>query len=194
MNKSDKAVLGAAQALVSKEEIKRLILEAQCAWRMQCQVGLCDEEFDAWRHAALYDAVRKTSFRAVGQAEFGKALGYFEKLAGREPNTRWGHTNHAIAQRESGPEGDRRRAEYKLRETAEQVAGAFGDEPEQALAYACVLLKTIHHTDLPRATAKQIWQVAFTLRNRAAARLRKQTSAAAAAAAAESTIEIGVGE
>lgn len=173
MNKSELAVKGAAAAQVSKEQVRSLILEAQAAWRRQSELGLCEEDFDAWRHGALYDAVRKTSFRAVGQSDFGKALNHFERLAGKTPSTFWGRANHAIAARETGPEGDRRRAEHKLLEACDQVKAAFADDAEQALAYACVLLKTIHRTDLPAATAKQIWQVMFTLRNRAAARIKK---------------------
>jgi hypothetical protein len=181
MNKSDKAVLGAAASPVTGVEVKRLILEAQSAWRTQSALGLCDEPFEAWRHGALYDAVRKTSFRAVGQKEFGLALAHFERLAGKEPDTRWGHANHAIAQRESGPEGDRRRAEYMLRKECETVKDAFRGDPGQALAYALTLLRQIHKTDLPRATAKQIWQVKFTLSNRAKAHAKKAEAAAIAA-------------
>ena len=173
MDKSELAVRGAAASPVTGEEVKRLILEAQAAWRRQSELGLCDEPFEAWRHGALWDAVRKTSFRAVGQHEFGIALGHFEKLAGREVQTRWGHTNHAIAQREGTQEGDRRRAEYKLRQQCEACKEAFNNDPEQALAYACVLLRTIHKTTLDKATAKQVWQVMFTLRSRSAKRLAK---------------------
>ena len=173
MNASEKAVLGAAQALVSKEEIKRLILEAQAAYRRQSDLGLCDEPFEAWRHGALWDAVRKTSFRAVGQHEFGIALAYFERLAGREPNTNWGRTNHAIAQHEATGEGDRRRGEYALRQQCELSKAAFNNDAGQALAYALVLLRKIHKTDLQHATGKQLWQVKFTIINRAKAHLKK---------------------
>jgi hypothetical protein len=173
MNCSDKAIQGAASAPVTPAEVRRLILEAQAAWRTQCSLGLADEDFDAWRRGSLYDALRKTSFRAVGQHEFGLALAHFEKLAGREPSTRWGRANHAIAAREAGPEGDRRRAEHVLRETCAAVAPAFHGSPEQALAYALSLLRRIHRTDLPHAAAKQIWQVKFTLSNRAKAHARK---------------------
>ena len=173
MNKSEKAVFGAAASLITKAELKRLILEAQAAWRMQCSLGLCEEEFEPWRHAALWDAVRKTSFRAVGQKEFGLALAHFEKLAGREPNTNWGHVNHAIAQHETSPEGDRRRAEYVLRKTCLEVKDAFNGQEGEALAYALVLLRKIHKTDLTHASAKQIWQVKFTLSNRAKAHMKK---------------------
>jgi hypothetical protein len=183
MDKSDLAVRGAAAAPVTGAEVKRLILEAQAAWREQTRLALTDDAFEVWRHAALWDAVRKTSFRAVGQHEFGIALGYFRRLAGKEAAGSgaasraggWSGTNARIAERESGAEGDRRRAEWKLRKTCEEVKEAFNGDPEQALAYACVLLRTIHKTDLQHATGKQVWQVMFTLKSRAAARTNKQS-------------------
>lgn len=194
-DRSEQAVKGAAGAPVSKEQVKRLILEAQAAHRKQCELGLCEEGFDAWRHGALYDAVRKTSFREVGQHEFGVALNHFEKLAGKAPSTFWGRTNHAIAQRELGAEGDRRRAEHKLLETCEDVKAAFDNDASQALAYAVVLLRTIHRAELNTATAKQIWQVLFTLTNRAKARLKKQQRGVPVdLAGVANEQEVGVGE
>lgn len=194
-DRSEKAVSGAAAALVSKDQIRRLILEAGAAHRRQASLGLADEPFDAWRHGALYDAVRKTSFRALGQHEFGLALNHFERLAGKPVSTVWGRANHAIALRESSPEGDRRRAEFKLTEACEEVAPAFNGSAEEALAYAVVLLRTIHRTDLPSASAKQLWQVMFTLRNRAASRLRKQARGVPVdTAALNNAPETGAGE
>ena len=178
MDKSDLAVRGAAAALVTGAEVKRLILEAQAAWREQTRLGLTDDAFDVWRKAALWDAVRKQSFRAVGQAEFGIALGHFRRMAGKATGgdarpTGWNGTNARIAERETGPEGDRRSAEFKLRQACGEVREAFNNDAEQALAYACVLLRTIHKTDLQHATGKQVWQVMFTLKSRAAARIKK---------------------
>jgi hypothetical protein len=177
MDKSELAVHGAAAAPVTKEEIKRLILEAQTAWRRQSELGLTEEPFEAWRHGSLYDCCRKSSFRALGQHEFGLALAYFEKLAGREPNTRWGHTNHAIAQRESTGEGDLNRAMFKLREACGELADIFGGY-ENAMNYSHVLMHLIHKCTMRQATAKQVWQVMFTLRSRAKARAKKLAAGA----------------
>lgn len=177
MDKSDLTVRGAAAALASKDEVKRLILAAQEAHREQKRLGLTDDTFDVWRHAALWDAVRKTSFRSVGQKEFGQALSHFLRLAGKDgpqgAASGWQRTNAHIAGRESGPEGDRRRAEYMLRKTCGEVKAAFEGDEGQALAYACVLLRTIHATTLDQAQAKQIVQTMFTMRTRAKARLAK---------------------
>jgi hypothetical protein len=170
MDASDKAVAGAGAALIGGDQVRRLILQAQAAWRAQRKAGLCDESFDEWRHGALYDAVRKTSFRAVGQREFGIALGHFLKLAGGF-ETRRTAGNRAISGRESTDEGDRRRALSALRSECDALAGAFGRG--QTWWYAESLFEKIHKTHSDQATAKQIWQVLFTLRNRASAKRRK---------------------
>lgn len=170
---ANRAVAGAAAALVTAAEVRRLILAAQAAWRQQTKLGLTDDSFEAWRHGALWDACRKTSFRTVGQREFGLSLAYFGRMSDGGTAGRAGPANAAIAARESSEDGDRRRAAWKLEHTCLDLAQAFGG-PESANAYAANLLRTIHKTDLDGATAKQIWQVIFTLRNRARALARKR--------------------
>jgi hypothetical protein len=165
MDASDMAVAGAAAARVTAGEVRALILTAQGAWRRQRELGLTEDGFDAWRRGALWDAVRKASFRALGQREYGVALAAFQRLGGAAPRAAAG-----IGARETGPEGDRRRAEHALRQACAAAADAFGGDAGQALAYARVLLRQIHRAELASATAKQIWQVVFTLRSRAAKR------------------------
>lgn len=162
---SGRAIEGAAGARVSAAQVRRLILTAQRAWREQCRLGLTDEPFEGWRHGALYDAVRRVSFRAVGQREWGVAMGHFEQLAGED--TRAGWFNAGVARREASGDGDRGRAEWKLRQECAEHDEVFGGEGA-ALDYAMALLRQIHRTSLTDATAKQIWQTLFTLRNRAA--------------------------
>lgn len=172
MDKSELAIRGAAAAQVDKRQTRRLALAARSAYAEQTRLGLADGTFDEWRRGVLWDAVRRASFRTLGQAEFGKALAAFLALAGRDaPSARgaWGRTNAAIARRETSPEGDRARALFKLREACAEAADVFGGEP-QALCYAAELLRRIHWTDMERATAKQLWQTFFTVRNRAAAK------------------------
>lgn len=186
MDKSDLAVAGAASAAATPAEVRRLILAAQSAWRAQRDLGLTDDGFDAWRKGVLWDTVGQASFRALGQRDFGLAMGAFLRLggkavrtaAGSRPAGAWGRANEAIARRESGPEGDRRRAEWKLREACREAADTFGGE-SGALAYAESLLRHIHKTSLADATARQIWQTLFTLRSRAAKRARDAMKAQA---------------
>jgi len=163
---------GAAGARVSGDEVRRLILAANRAWREQRRLGLTEDGFDAWRRGALWDAVRRDSFRALGQREFGAALGHFEKLAGDDGSWQ-GRFNRRVAGREAGGEGDRGRAEWKLRRECERLDAVFGGAGS-ALAYAEALLRQIHRTSLCDAEAKQIWQTLFTLRNRAAKRVQKE--------------------
>jgi len=183
-DRAEAAVRGAAGAPVTAAEVRRLVLAASSAWRTQRDLGLTEDGFDVWRKGALWDAVGKASFRALGQREFGLALEAFLKLggkavrtaAGSRPAGKWGRTNEAIAAREAGPEGDRRRAEWKLREECREAGGAFGGEGG-ALAYAEGLLARIHRTTLAAATARQVWQALFTLRARAAKKRRAAETA-----------------
>jgi hypothetical protein len=163
MNRADLCVASAAAAPVSPDEVQRLIHAARSAWAAQRGLGLTDDAFDPWRKAALWDAVRRDSFRALGQREYGQALAHFAVLSGQRAP--------AAARREAGPEADRRRAEHVLREACAEVADAFGGT-ERALTYARALLARIHRADLHTATARQLWQVMYTLRNRGRARLR----------------------
>lgn len=189
MDKAELAVRGAASALVDKDQVRRLILVAQSAHKLQADLGLAGADFDEWRKGVLWDTVRKASFRALGQAEFGKALDAFLKLGGKEQSAtgnrqagRWTRTNAAIATRETTAEGDRRRAEFCLRRECENVKEGFGNDEGQALAYAIVLLRQIHRLEkgreLEKATAKQLFATMFTLRNRAAKRIRDAMKAA----------------
>ena len=67
---------------------------------------------------------------------------------------------------------ERARALWSLARVEGEVAGAFGGRGEAA-RYADALFGKIHRTDRDRATARQIWSVIFTLRNRAAGRRAK---------------------
>ena len=180
MDKAELAIQGAAAAQITADEVRRLILVASSAHQVQAGLGLADQDFDTWRKGILWEAVHKASFRTLGQRDYGRALDAFIKLggsivrtaAGSRPSGKWGATNAKIAARETSPEGDRRRAEFKLREACRETADAYGSE-DQARAFARALMLKIHKTTVERATAKQIWAVFFTLRNRAAAKLRK---------------------
>lgn len=169
------AVEGSARAMISSEEVRRLVLAANRAWREQRRLGLTEQGFDAWRRGALWDAVRRDSFRSLGQREFGAALGHFERLAGGDPDTWDGRFNRGVAEREASGDGDRRRAEFVLRRECRQYDPLFGGQG-CATAYAVRLLEKIHRTSLPRATSRQIWQTVFTLRSRAAKKEREARS------------------
>jgi hypothetical protein len=169
------AVEGAAAARVTAGEVRTLILTAQGAWRRQRELGLTDDAFEVWRKGVLWDAVRKASFRSLGQREYGVALAAFLRLGGKALPAR-----AAVARRETGPEGDRRRAEWKLRRECEAWEDVFGSA-SGALDYACSVIRDIHKLpqgrELSDATAKQIWQALFTLRNRGGVKRRAAAAA-----------------
>ena len=67
-----------------------------------------------------------------------------------------------------------RRAQWSLGLVEGETADAFGGH-EGARRYADALFARIHKTDRYAATAKQVWAVIFTLRNRAA-KIRSKTA------------------
>ena len=165
IGKDDQAIAGQNNQTLTKVQVRDLILAAQSAYHVQQKAGLADEPFEIWRRAALHDAAGKGSFRALTQREYGKALAYFQILAGRKPNVR-----RAAAKPPAADEADR--ARWSLDNECRRTADTFGSY-EGARTYAEALLGRIHRTTMTGATAKQLWQVFFTLRNRARAKLRQ---------------------
>ena len=167
-NALDKAVRAQGGFVVKPHQVKAMILAARRAYDIQEKAGLVDDGvgFDAWRRATLHDVVggaAPSSFRAVTQRDYRAVMRYFGELA-RNCGT------DAIAQEKAVDE--RRRALWALALVEGEVAGAFGGRWEAA-RYADALFGKIHRTDRVRATARQIWAVIFTLRNRAAGKRAK---------------------
>jgi hypothetical protein len=143
---------------LSREQVKELILAAQNAWRKQTELGLTDQPFEDWRKQSLWDLICKSSFRTVNQTEFNKALDGFFILSGkRQP----GHLNCSKVKSAD----ETRRAIWRLKEECKEAASAFGGE-DGAMRYANSLMEKIHKVKLGDASAKQVWQVIFTLKNR----------------------------
>lgn len=164
IGKDDMAIEGAANQTLKKDQVRDLILSAQTAYHVQAKLGMADESFDVWRKAALHDAAGKASFRAVTQREYGKVLAYFVTLAGKKPETR-----RAAVKPQGADDADR--ARWSLDNECRKQSEVFGSY-EGARTYAEVLLGKIHKTTVTGATAKQLWQVMFTVRNRARAKMR----------------------
>ncbi len=126
--------------------------------------------FEAWRHVEQGKACGLQSLRACTQAHYGRLLAHFQALAG----------NVAGADRTRARDGDndRRIALFKLREnlTARGL-------PE---SYAAAICRRQFRCALDEASAKQIWSLVYTVRNRrrpiAAAKQMLRDVAAAAAA------------
>lgn len=156
--KDEAAVIAQGAFFLNREQVRELILAAQNAHRKQTELGLTDQTFDDWRKQTLWDLVCKASFRTVNQTEFNKVLDGFGVLAGRR--TAQAHKPLLQSQDEV------RRAIWRLKEECREMGEAFGGE-EGAMRYANALMEKIHKTKLHDASAKQIWQVIFTLRSRA---------------------------
>ena len=155
MERTQTAIYWQGARLVGKEQVRRLILAARAAHRRQYALGLTDEPFDAWRGLALADAVPGvTSFRAVTQGSYADALAHFRRMAG------------GVAAVEPGYKDKERRARWRLSKTLSELADSFGGA-DGARAYAERLFTSIHKTSSRDANASQIWNVIFTLRNRA---------------------------
>ena len=169
-NAIDKAVRAQGGAVVKPHQVKAMVIAARRAYAEQSKLGLVDDgiDFDAWRKATLHDivgAAAPSSFRAVTQRDYAAVIAYFEELAG-------GETEHSSAIK-SGDEA--RRALWALTLVEGEVADAFGGRVGAA-RYADSLFEKIHRTVRFAATAKQIWAVIFTLRNRAAKRAKTRRS------------------
>ena len=187
-NALDKAVRAQGGFVVKPHQVKAMILAARRAYDIQAKAGLVDDGvgFDAWRRATLHDIVdgaAPSSFRAVTQRDYPVVMRYFGELAGN---------GGADAAAQVKAVDERRRALWALARVEGEVAGAFGGRGEAA-RYADALFGKIHRTDRDRATARQIWSVIFTLRNRAAARRAKTPLGARGASGVHSAPPEGSG-
>jgi len=158
----DKAVRAQGGAVVKPHQVKAMILAARRAYKMQADAGLVDDgvDFDAWRRATLHDVVGAAapdSFRAVTQRDYAAVMDYFGRLAGDK---------RAEARRSDTIADEERRALWALNFAERDAAGTLGGR-EGARRYADALFRKIHKTDRYGATARQVWAVIFTLRNRA---------------------------
>ena len=175
VNAIDKAVRAQGGAVVKPHQVKAMILAARRAYIEQSKLGLVDDGvgFDAWRRATLHDivgAAAPDSFRAVTQRDYVAVVRYFGKLAG------CGGGTEATPSRDKTAD-ERRRAQWALNLVEGEVGDQFGGR-EGARRYADALFARIHGTDRETATARQIWAVIFTLRNRAA-KIRAKTATGA---------------
>jgi len=170
-NAVDRAVRAQGGAVVKPHQVKAMVLAARRAYKVQSDAGLVDDgvDFDSWRRATLHDivgAAAPDSFRAVTQRDYAAVMDYFGRLAGDRPSA--ARPSNLIASDEQA------RALWALNLVEGEVAGTLGGR-EGARRYADALFRKIHKTDRYGATARQVWAVIFTLRNRAA-KIRSKTA------------------
>jgi len=173
-NAIDKAIRSQGGGVVNADQVRTMIIAASRAYKEQSKVGLVDDgvDFDTWRKAALHDivgAAAPSSFRAVTQRDYAAVVAYFGELAGdARPPRRVKTVQQTGSRRQSDLTGadERARALWALTLAEVEVAGSFGGR-EGARRYADALFAKIHKTSRIVASARQIWAVIFTLRNRA---------------------------
>lgn len=161
----DRAVAGSSGAALSKEQVKRLILAAIEAHRVQQRAGLADEDFDAFRHAAAWEVCGVRSFRALQQRHYDAALARFRELAGRD--------REAAAARSRLAGDPARRALASLRLECAAVADAWGGDAQAAWNYADRCSMAVNKAPLAQASERGVWRALFTLRRRAGQLRRK---------------------
>ena len=181
-----KAVRAQGGAVVKPHQVKAMILAARRAYSEQAKLGLVDDGvgFDAWRLATLHDVVgaaAPSSFRAVTQRDYVAVLRYFLELAGEKEVEKLNveklkssnnlSTLQPFNSSTSRSADERRRALWALNLEEGRLEDHFGGR-EGARRYADSLFWKIHQTDRLTATARQVWAVIFTLRNRAKKKLR----------------------
>lgn len=198
-NAIDRAVRAQGGAVVKPQQVKAMVLAARRAYLEQAKVGLVDDGtgFDAWRKATLHDivgAAAPSSFRAVTQRDFAAVIGYFKELAGdgnvANVEISSSNANNQLGTRHSLRSADeQRRATWALRQVEGETADAFGGR-EGARRYADALFAKIHKTDRYSATARQIWAVIFTMRNRAKKRTGETRSKTALGARGASPVPL----
>ena len=187
-NAIDKAVRAQGGAVVKPQQVKAMVIAAHRAFKEQVKVGLVDdgEDFDTWRRAALHDVVgaaAPSSFRAVTQRDYAAVMEYFARLVG-DRTSDFGHRTS-----ETTRDDEAARALWALTLEEGAVEECFGGR-EGARRYADALFEKIHKTNRCTATARQIWAVIFTLRNRAKKRKAENRSKTALEARGASGVHL----
>ncbi len=162
-----RAVEGAGGAPLTRQQKTRLILAARAAYDAQVLAGLWSEAegFEAFRRAAAFEACGVASLRAMGQRHYNAVRARLLALAGREREA-------GYAERRACGD-DARRALARLERECALAGEVFEDGRAGARRYAEALARRIHGEPAAALSARQVWQVIFTLRNRARAMARK---------------------
>lgn len=132
---------------------------ARRAYEFQGNLGLVGEaSFDEWRHSEVTKACGKNGLRCCDQDDYAGLKAHFLDAAGASGAAfNW----HVRAQ----SQGDRVAMAVLRRE-----CGAAGVK----VAYAAAICLRQFRCTLEDASEKQIWSLVYTVRNRAAAKRRKE--------------------
>lgn len=160
-DRTDRAIEAQGAGPLTPLQIRTLAVEARRAWHVQREMGLAEEDFDTWRHGAVQDvAPAARGLRDLTQRDFAPVRAWLRELAGGAPPP---------PLRDPRADDDARRARWALRRELASRARLFGGE-EEARRYAEAIFRDVHRTTSEEASARQVWQVVWTMRNRATAR------------------------
>jgi len=115
----------------------------------------------AWRHEQQQERFGLASLTAATQEQYADLKGHFEALAG--------HVAEAYETVRRGLDNQRRVARWNL-EKALKEAGL-------PIIYAITICKHQYRCGLEDASTKQLWQLVYTVRNRATAKRHKAEDA-----------------
>ncbi len=144
-----------ARGGLSNDQKANLSILARRAYDRHREVGLADGSFDEWRHAECRAASggRIGGFREAMQRDYRLLRGHFANLAGD------GATAIQDAIHGDSDEADRGQARAILRRECRRRGHAF---PE----YPASICRTQYKCGLDEASAKQLWSLIYTVRNR----------------------------
>lgn len=154
---ADMAIAGQGAAPLTRRQTIALAVLARQAYERMRKIGLAEEPFDEWRRAAVAEAVPGAKgLRDLSQESFAAAADYFRAL---RDDGRMGD-GRLLAE-----EDRRRRAFWALRRCLKRAEERWPG-PGTPEDYARALFERIHGTTMEEATARQIWLVTITFRNR----------------------------
>lgn len=172
MNPIDRAMAGAASAPLSAVQKARVAMAASRAWQLEARphydgdayerrdpLALSPgEALELWRHEEQAKACGKKHLTACTQADYPALMAHFLRLGGDLVDAGTFEERAAL--------DPRRQAMAKLRDTWGEVR----DVIPNAAAYAGAIARRQFKAGLDDLTAKQLWSLVYTLRNRASAR------------------------
>lgn len=137
---------------LSNEQKARLCILCREAWEQNGSKGALDD----YRHLQVDRAVGKPGLTACTQDDYKPLVGHFLNLTGHPDRAMNAHLDHATE--------DVRVAQFKLH-AALKKAGL-------PIAYAATICRRQYKCGIEAANTKQLWQLIYTINNRAASRRR----------------------
>lgn len=169
-----------ALLIISKQQLKCLIIEAQDTYRQRAKLGIEQPAFDEWRAAELRNVAKVDSFKILPNAKFMKVRNHFRNLRGAAALG-----NSYEAKRQSKERGDtletRQQQMYLIAQALGNHARFMEMKNLQAATITVGYLLTIAraknkaHTiqdidDLVKLPTSRLEQLLYTIRNRIAAK------------------------